>query len=159
MINIQPWDVIVTLATKFDSLHSLSLDIEITRNAPLKSGQLILDSSDAQSIGEVFYKHKWKEFNGASSLSGFQKFVLNVRCQLLPQSPAQQSPGPQWFEPEKPEPEKPEQGPSLFVGTFEMKPPADPTHNPQVTILEPELREIAQGKDLEVTRQRFNHFS
>lgn len=159
MINTQPWDVIISLATQFGSLHSLTLDIEITHKAPLKSGQLILDSLDAQSIGEVFYKHKWKEFGGSSSLSGFQKLVLNVRCQLMPQRPAQQSPGPQWFEPERPDQEKPEQDPSLFVGTFEMKSPADPTHNPQVTILEPELREIVQGKGLEVTRQRFKHFS
>lgn len=118
MTNVQPWDVIITLATKFDRLQSLLLHFDIRLQAPLKSGQLILDSSDVERIAEVFYSHRWRDSNGLTSLNGFHKLLVDVRCQSMVEGL--------------------EHGPSLFEGFFELRPPSDPTQNSQAALLEPE---------------------
>lgn len=137
MENTQPYDAIITLATRFDRLRSLTLHFDLILRTPLKSGRLILDSSDVRNIVDIFYSHRWRECNGSSSLNGFQKPVLKFYCLSLTDQPVEAS--------------------NLFEGTFELRPPTDPSQSPQITLLEPE---VEQGGDIEeVLRRRFSTFA
>lgn len=142
MINLQPYDAIITLATRFDKLHSLTLRFDLILRAPLKSGRLILDSSDVQTIGDVFYSHKWKDSNGSSFINGFQKLVLKVSCLSITDA------------------DEEEERSDLFAGTFEIRAPTDPTQTPEVAILESAPHDADKLKEIwEGLRQRFSLFA